>query len=100
MVKILRPLVGAHLFRPEPVWGKHHEVLEKLYFEGRLRKLNSVADFPGRYIAMAARTLSLRLRWARSLPAELAPADALLMIYIRTSHTSRVPVPMVFPCSS
>jgi hypothetical protein len=81
---ILSPSVGRTFFNQSP-WGQHHEVLEKIIFEGRLRKLNLGANFPGRYIAIAARTLSLRLTWTRATPDEFAPADALLMIYITLS---------------
>ncbi len=54
---------------------------------------------PRRYIAIAARTLGLRGISARIRP-ETDGERGFVIMYIRTSQTSRVPVPIVFPFSS
>ena len=54
---------------------------------------------PSRYIAIAARTLGLCGTDILVLP-EIDGVGALLIMNSNTSHTSRVPVPIVCPFSS
>jgi hypothetical protein len=67
--------------------------------ENVAQEIRGVLPGPAAYMAIAARTLGLCIT-AELLAAKLTLAIGLLMIYISTSHTSRVPVPIVFPFSS